>query len=397
MQEIALFESEFEFKEPDNKEFYNKESDSKESDNYERFKDSSNYKRLKESSSQVSYNDERLKESDSKEFDSNETLKDSKFALSQNIEVICAQSTNVKLDIKANSTQSTNANQSLDKSLNNKANLTQTPSTSLNNKDFTAKNNFKTPENTSLIDYDVDFSKDLVECIEKNPNFTPLLRYNKSSNHLIFTNFTAFDLDLFMCFCFAAREKGNLRIKLKFSDFDFLMGKTAKNAKRLFKKLDEFCEKAMKVINKQEILNDKFRTHTYMGFFDSIKIYEKEKVIVIQFNNLMVSILNNITRYYTQFELRQYCALKSKYSKQLYSLLMENLYKGEFYIEKENLLKYFSINSTKREDNFTQKVIINSLKELKDLFKDLEFQKNYKNSGVGNRKVIAYKFTYKRL
>lgn len=253
--------------------------------------------------------------------------------------------------------------------------------------------------------FDIDFSKELKDNIKKNPNFKPCVRYNKEPfNTLIFTNFTAFDFNLFMCFCFVAKDKRNLSIKLSFDDLEFLIGKISKNGKRqkidknparLFALFDEFCEKAAKIVIKKTT-NDK---NSYTSLFDNIDIYKERKIIVIRFNALMVSALNNFTKYFTEFELQQYCSLKSKYSKQLYSLLMDTLYIGKRSIGKDELVYYFSLkdkNLAKREDNFYKVILEKVILELKPLFKNFQFNKEYVSNGKNNRKVIAYNFIYSR-
>lgn len=253
-------------------------------------------------------------------------------------------------------------------------------------------------------DFDIDFSKELKDKIKQNPSFKPQIRYNKEPfGTLIFTNFTAFDFNLFMCFCFVAKDKRNLSIKLSFNDLEFLIGKESKSGKRqkidknsarLFKLFDEFCEKAAKVIIKK-VDND---GNTYTHLFDSIKIYKERKIIIIRFNTLMVKALNDFTRY-TEFELQQYCKLKSKYSKQLYSLLMDTLYKGERSISKDELIRYFSLDDKlARGDNFNKIVLNKAIDEIKkeSLFTEFQFEKEYVGNGKSNRKVIAYNFIYKK-
>lgn len=270
---------------------------------------------------------------------------------------------------------------------------------SLNFKKGDRQNLCQNSQNTLNLTQSVDFSKEL-EQLRNNPNYKPQIRYNKKPfSLLIFSSFTSLDFDLFMCFCFAANEKGNLKIKISFDDLNFLMGKViSKNSKRLFKKLDEFCEKAAKVIVKQK----KDISNSYTHLFDNIEIFEKEEVIIIQFNALMVSALNNFKfgNFYTQFELQQYCEkLTSKYSKQLYILLMDNLY-TEKPLKKyrEELIEYLNLKnkvSYKDESNFKKFVLDIACNELQKVFAEFIIKRDYGN-GKNNRKVIAYNFIYKK-
>ena len=111
----------------------------------------------------------------------------------------------------------------------------------------------------------------------------------------------------------------------------------------------------------------------------------------------MVSILNNFVDNYTQLELKQYCELKSKYSKQLYALLMGNLYKNKaLRVERDNLIKYLSMQNLKltQESDLTKILdeCITSLKS-KSLFSYLKIEKEY---SISKNKIIAYNFIYKK-
>lgn len=193
------------------------------------------------------------------------------------------------------------------------------------NKDFAPSLN----ENNALIsndefNYNIDFSDELKIRKDRNANFKPLVQYNKDKfQFLVFTDFTTLDFNLFMCLCYIANQKGNLKIKVSFKDLEFLMGKNEKNKKRLCEKYNNFAEKASKIIIK---IVENRGINTYTGLFNFIKVYDNEKIIIIQFNALMVSALNNFVSNYTCFELGRYCALSSKYSKQFYILLANNLY-----------------------------------------------------------------------
>ena len=266
----------------------------------------------------------------------------------------------------------------------------------------------KSPKNSAFasseLNYNVDYSDELKKEIafhqKRGRDFKPILEYNKKEfSQLIFPNFTAMDFNLFMCFCFVAKEKGRAKIKVSFEDLDFLMGrddeqnlKISKNPKRLFQNFDKFVQKALQTVIKITQTDGKYTKNTYTGFFDFIAIYEKEKVIVIAFNELMVKALNGFNNYYTRLELKQYCSLNSKYSKLLYTLLMDNLYKKEpLKISKDELKLYLGLKNIDQNNlNKLLNKIIDEFMEL-CLFSSLEIVKT-----LENRKVIAYNFVYSK-
>ena len=276
----------------------------------------------------------------------------------------------------------------------------------------------KSPKNSAFasseLDYNVDYSDELKKEIafhqKRGRDFKPILEYNKKEfSQLIFPNFTAMDFNLFMCFCFITKEKGRAKIKVSFEDLNYLMGlgerkhkdgkeftqgvKIDRNPKRLFQNFDKFVQKALQTVIKITQTDGKYATNRYTGFFDFINIYEKEKVIVIAFNELMVKALNGFSNYYTRLELKQYCSLNSKYSKLLYTLLMDNLYKKEpLKIGKDELIRYFGLKGSVKQTNLNAllKSIIDEFMEL-CLFSSLEIVKT-----LENRKVIAYNFVYSK-
>lgn len=264
------------------------------------------------------------------------------------------------------------------------------------NKDFAPSLN----ENNALIsndefNYNIDFSDELKIRKDRNANFKPLVQYNKDKfQFLVFTDFTTLDFNLFMCLCYIANQKGNLKIKVSFKDLEFLMGKSEKNKKRLCEKYNNFAEKASKIIIK--IVENK-GINTYTGLFNFIKVYDNEKIIIIQFNALMVSALNNFVSNYTCFELGRYCALSSKYSKQFYILLANNLYtQKSLKIEKNELIRYLNLNA-KFYNKYNQKLSENILDVIKrDINEQQLFNRElqYKRIIGKNNKTLGYEFIY---
>ena len=300
-------------------------------------------------------------------------------------------SENSQIPLKSNSHSSDKAKSAL-----TSAHILHNTINTNGNKDFAPSLN----ENNALIsndefNYNIDFSDELKIRKDRNANFKPLVQYNKDKfQFLVFTDFTTLDFNLFMCLCYIANQKGNLKIKVSFKDLEFLMGKNEKNKKRLCEKYNNFAEKASKIIIK--IVENK-GINTYTGLFNFIKVYDNEKIIIIQFNALMVSALNNFVSNYTCFELGRYCALSSKYSKQFYILLANNLYtQKSLKIEKNELIRYLNLNA-KFYNKYNQKLSENILDVIKrDINEQQLFNRElqYKRIIGKNNKTLGYEFIY---
>lgn len=300
-------------------------------------------------------------------------------------------SENSKIPLKSNLHSSDKAKSAL-----TSAHISHNTINTNDNKDFVPSLN----KNNALIsndefNYNIDFSDELKIRKDRNANFKPLVQYNKDKfQFLVFTDFTTLDFNLFMCLCYIANQKGNLKIKVSFKDLEFLMGKNEKNKKRLCEKYNNFAEKASKIIIK--IVENK-GINTYTGLFNFIKVYDNEKIIIIQFNALMVSALNNFVSNYTCFELGRYCALSSKYSKQFYILLANNLYtQKSLKIEKNELIRYLNLNA-KFYNKYNQKLSENILDVIKrDINEQQLFNRElqYKKIIGKNNKTLGYEFIY---
>lgn len=300
-------------------------------------------------------------------------------------------SENSQIPLKSNSHSSDKAKSSL-----TSAHILHNTINTNGNKDFAPSLN----ENNALIsndefNYNIDFSDELKIRKDRNANFKPLVQYNKDKfQFLVFTDFTTLDFNLFMCLCYIANQKGNLKIKVSFKDLEFLMGKSEKNKKRLCEKYNNFAEKASKIIIK---IVENRGMNTYTGLFNFIKVYDNEKIIIIQFNALMVSALNNFVSNYTCFELGRYCALSSKYSKQFYILLANNLYtQKSLKIEKNELIRYLNLNA-KFYNKYNQKLSENILDVIKrDINEQQLFNRElqYKRIIGKNNKTLGYEFIY---
>lgn len=160
-------------------------------------------------------------------------------------------SENSQIPLKSNSHSSDKAKSALIS-----AHISHNTINTNDNKDFAPSLN----ENNALIsndefNYNIDFSDELKIRKDRNANFKPLVQYNKDKfQFLVFTDFTTLDFNLFMCLCYIANQKGNLKIKVSFKDLEFLMGKNekikkgfVKNIIILRKKLQRLLLKSLKI------------------------------------------------------------------------------------------------------------------------------------------------------
>lgn len=235
----------------------------------------------------------------------------------------------------------------------------------------------------------------------KNDSFLDselVVSYKNSFYDLIFPNFNSIDFNFFIALCFLLKEKQESIIKIDCIAFLKIINKKFYNKKRFFTEFDDFCKKAMQVYFHSESsyeVNNNNDMGSYFNAISYIKLHRKEGFFEISFNPQISALLNNISTFYTAFALKEFCNLKSKYSKLLYLLLIRFAKKGSFHISKERFLEYFSIKKTtyeREERNLNIRIINPAICELEKLanFENLICTKTKEKSGL----ISAYNFTF---
>lgn len=242
------------------------------------------------------------------------------------------------------------------------------------------------------------FNKKDIEKIDDNL----IVSYKNSFYNFIFPNFNSIDFDFFISICCLLKEKGSVLVDI---DYKFLLklinSKKRYSKKEFFTEFKNFTDKSINIhfINKS-IDNNNNRNYTYCSVFSKIELNEKEGRLIFLLNDVFFDILNNFKNgFYSSFLLKTFLSLKSKYSKMLYILLAQFIYKGSFYIDLKDFYFYLSLkdlNTYKNLGVLEQKIlspIIDELQTIPNLV-NLSYQKIKKDKTNPKSKVIALHFTF---
>ncbi|EAI3697138.1 replication initiation protein [Campylobacter jejuni] len=228
------------------------------------------------------------------------------------------------------------------------------------------------------------------------------LVYHNDLNCFTFKNFKAVDYNLFFTICYYASQniktsKNIIPISLSFEQLrDFLPQE--KNKKRFYENVVEFALKLNNLKTSNLTLdNEGYRIYSVSSFFDEIAVNEKEEKIVFKIKEKWLDLIVNVVREYTILDLRNFCKISNKYTKNLYRYLSQWQGTGEFIIpfEKFNLL--LDIPASYDIDKIEQRIIFPSIKLFKEnnYFKNLEYikEKDKTKQGQGGQ-VTTFTFTF---
>lgn len=132
-----------------------------------------------------------------------------------------------------------------------------------------------------------------------------------------------------------------------------------------------------------------------------------EKIVNVELgvNPRFAYLINDLTKHFLTFELKEFISLSSKYSKTLYRLLKQFRYTGALKMEWDNFREVMDIPKEYKQGKIDERILKPSIKELsaeKDLFntknpifKNLTYKKIKDPKGRGRGgKVIGIEFTF---
>jgi plasmid replication initiation protein len=209
----------------------------------------------------------------------------------------------------------------------------------------------------------------------------PVVKYHNDLNKVIITKLEPKELDIFFTIVYKMKET----MEAVFSTHEikkYLQGDNRES--RFFNSLNKVFKTQLRVYQGQKI--------TDYHLFITKELDEEKKEVKIEVHPKCHHILNSLIENYTKFELEEFIALKSDYSKNLFRLLMQYKDTGwrEFEIEEFRAILEIPINY--RQSNINQKVLNPVIEELKNSFKNVKVEKLKK--GKNKRDISHIKFSW---
>lgn len=137
--------------------------------------------------------------------------------------------------------------------------------------------------------------------------------------------------------------------------------------------------------------------------FQKFEIDKDNKKVITAVNSEGVFLLNNLTKNFTKLNLLTYITLNGKYSKELYRRLVQFKNTGFYRVKMIEFRDLYSVPKSYQNSNVKRKIIEPAVKELKEIFPNLEYNFFYEKidgkmgrpsiktiefSGIENEKLL---------
>lgn len=181
-----------------------------------------------------------------------------------------------------------------------------------------------------------------------------IVEYHNTMNTLNFKGFTAMDYNVLMALCYKLRDQGKKKITLTFSELrELTASEKSRYTNNDFEKLlDHMIDKLLEVKATHIRGNEKSRFVLFRTFTTDAK----NGTLIASVNEDFYFILNELSNNFTQFELREFAELDSRYEKTLYRILKQYKISGWWKPTTEELKEILDI-----PNNYTNKMIVRDI------------------------------------
>lgn len=167
-----------------------------------------------------------------------------------------------------------------------------------------------------------------------------VVKFDNEINKISFQKFNQSDLDTFMKICMEVCEKGIDTIEIPFSEIKYSIKYDGKSKKQFIEMLLQFCQK-IGTIRIRDIDGET----AIICLFTKMKPIKSKEVLQIKVNKENAHYFNDLNKAFTAVGFKEFINMDSKYSKNLYRLLMQWRTKGHCPTEHED--KYFTVEDIK--------------------------------------------------
>lgn len=216
-----------------------------------------------------------------------------------------------------------------------------------------------------------------------------VVRYGNYLNSLEFKGFTASDYDFLMFLCAFMKDKDEDIATISISKIKKVVKYDKHVTTEDFSKLlESMNNKLMRITAK---VKNGSRTIQFVLFPTFITDTETDS-LTVRVNTDFKYLLNELTKNFTRFELKEFIELNSKYSKTLYRLLKQFKATGEYFVKVEELKGLLECPDGYENKYFTIKILVPAVKELEKSFKNLKCETI--TAPKRGKPIVAYKFTF---
>lgn len=215
-----------------------------------------------------------------------------------------------------------------------------------------------------------------------------IVQYDNALNGLKFKGFFPRDFDFMMAICSKARNKGTDKVVLGFDEIKQITNYTQTSTMVFVNDLLRMNKKLLDIFGTVEINGVYHQGSLFYHFVTD----PESHTLTVSVNENFRFILNEITKNFTWFDLKEFTALESKYAKTLYRLLKQFKTTGLYRVEIVDFRELMGIPKSYTNRDVMSKVVKPGIEELKDHFQHLKCVPI--TAPKRGNPIVAYEFTF---
>ena len=207
--------------------------------------------------------------------------------------------------------------------------------------------------------------------LKTDKDFKVMIKYHNDMNVVAFKKFNQRELNIFFSICEFMKDKGDSTITFSYDEIK-QMANLNVPTNQVFEELlestyDKLLQLKIGYVNKDIV--EKFI------LFTGYKINKNDKLVDITINAQYQYILNELSKNFTVFELQEFNALVSSYSKNMFRLLKQYKSTGFYKVSIEEFRRLLDIPESYNMSKISVKVIDPIEKELSNYFEEFRVEK----------------------
>lgn len=204
-----------------------------------------------------------------------------------------------------------------------------------------------------------------------------IVKYNNKLNTLTFHNFTESEMKIFFALIAKMKNHGTESVMFTFSELKRLTHEKKNYTKLEYARLIEsMYSKLISLRYKYDDGEDKAgEFNLFSGYSRSLKEEYFELSVTPQFQSL----LNDLAREFTRFELEEFIKLRGKYTKQIYRLLKQWRTVGHYSVLMKDFRELVDIPEKYNTGEVTRRVIEPAIDKMHKIyaFRNLKYEYSY--------------------
>lgn len=211
-----------------------------------------------------------------------------------------------------------------------------------------------------------------------------MIKYHNNLNKIALKGFNQRELGIFFAICSIMKEKGIQELEISFSELEQIVGISFKDKSELVDYIRNMSRKLL------DLKIESSENGVFINFvlFRTLITDTNTEKLTIRVNEDFAYILNDLTKHFTLFELKDFNQLNSIYAKHLYRLLKQFKYTGMFKIEISEFRRLFDIPISYRMTDINRRVLTPAMNEVSQFFTSLSLTKEKEGKNIKYLKFI---------